>query len=113
MVIEGSLSKGKHVVVQLQGNHQGAVDEGTACGHTGSIQYRKSRGSSYTGQPVVEICNEVHMDSVLGAMQCTTKRTNTLRNYFGSGNGIQKESKIQPQEVQVAPKIESGSLQRG
>lgn len=81
------------MVVELQGNHEGTVAEGTARGYAGSIQYRKSRGSSCTGHLVVEICNDVHIDSVWGALQCTTKTTNSLRNYSGGGHGIQEKPK--------------------
>ena len=93
MVMGRSLSRGEPVVVELQGNHEGTVAEGTARGYAGSIQYRKSRGSSCTGHLVVEICNDVHIDSVWGALQCTIKTTNSLRHYSGGGHGIQEKPK--------------------
>ena len=79
MVMGRSSSRGKPVVVELQGNHEGTVAEGTARGYAGNIQYRKSRGSLCTGHLAVEICNGVHIDSVWGAMQCTSKTTKTFQ----------------------------------
>ena len=47
------------------------------------------------------------------AESCVKTRSKLLETEFGSGNGVQDWSKIQPQEVQVAPKMKSGGFQRG
>ena len=47
------------------------------------------------------------------AESCLKTRTKLLGTEFGRGNGIQVRSKIQPQKVQVVPKIESGGFPRG
>ena len=47
------------------------------------------------------------------AESCVKTRSKLLESEFGSGNGVQDWSKIQPQEAEVASKMKSGGFQRG